>query len=199
MTPGSDITVATDGAVINFALVRYGTATHAVDTDQRRIPLTPTRLPAAAESPPSQGVAQLADSLGGRRLTQSSGGVPLSQLLAGQSGEFQIVGELGPALTAPPAPAPAQATVQSPATAPAPALAPALAPASPPATAAVPPAPPGPAAAGLCSASAPGRPCYRLSLPADPGVILPGYWMLFALNRRGVPSRAATVQVVPAG
>ena len=39
---GTTITVTTDSAVTGFALVRGGSATHTVDTDQRRIPLTPT-------------------------------------------------------------------------------------------------------------------------------------------------------------
>jgi galactose oxidase len=38
---GSTITVSTDRAVSSFSLVRMGTATHSVDTDQRRIALTP--------------------------------------------------------------------------------------------------------------------------------------------------------------
>jgi galactose oxidase len=36
---------------------------------------------------------------------------------------------------------------------------------------------------------------YTLSIPADPGVVLPGYYMLFALNAQGVPSVATTVQI----
>jgi galactose oxidase len=39
---GSTITVATKPAVARFALVRMGAATHSVDNDQRRIPLSPT-------------------------------------------------------------------------------------------------------------------------------------------------------------
>lgn len=38
---GGTITVTTNTSVTKFALIRYGTATHTVDTDQRRIPLTP--------------------------------------------------------------------------------------------------------------------------------------------------------------
>jgi galactose oxidase len=41
-TAGSTITVATKRAVTRFALVRMGSATHSIDNDQRRIPLTPT-------------------------------------------------------------------------------------------------------------------------------------------------------------
>jgi galactose oxidase len=35
---------------------------------------------------------------------------------------------------------------------------------------------------------------YSLSLPTDPGIMLPGYYMLFAINGAGVPSRASYVQ-----
>ena len=38
---GGSITVTTNTGVAKFALIRYGTATHTVDTDQRRISLTP--------------------------------------------------------------------------------------------------------------------------------------------------------------
>jgi galactose oxidase len=38
---------------------------------------------------------------------------------------------------------------------------------------------------------------YSLSMPsADPGVVLPGYYMLFALNAYGVPSVSSTIQVL---
>ena len=37
---------------------------------------------------------------------------------------------------------------------------------------------------------------YTVTLPSDPGIIIPGYWMLFALNREGVPSTAVTLQVL---
>ena len=36
---------------------------------------------------------------------------------------------------------------------------------------------------------------YTLSLINDPGVALPGYWYLFAVNKAGVPSVSWTVQV----
>jgi galactose oxidase len=36
---------------------------------------------------------------------------------------------------------------------------------------------------------------YSLALPADRGVLVPGYYMLFAMNAQGVPSTAYTVQV----
>jgi galactose oxidase len=38
---------------------------------------------------------------------------------------------------------------------------------------------------------------YTLTMPsADPGVVLPGYYMLFALNGSGVPSVSATIQIL---
>jgi galactose oxidase len=37
---GATLSVTTGGAVTNFTLVRMGTATHTVNTDQRRIALT---------------------------------------------------------------------------------------------------------------------------------------------------------------
>jgi galactose oxidase len=80
---GAAITVATDRPVASFAIVRMGTATHTVDTDQRRIALPPTTV---------------------------SGG-------------------------------------------------------------------------------------YRLTIPADAGVALPGYWMLFAMDAGGVPSVAKTIRI----
>ncbi|KAL8868405.1 MAG: hypothetical protein Q9174_005016 [Haloplaca sp. 1 TL-2023] len=42
VAPGAKITVTMNRAVTSFSLVRYGSATHSVNTDQRRIPLTPT-------------------------------------------------------------------------------------------------------------------------------------------------------------
>jgi galactose oxidase len=39
--PGATITVVTNSAVTSFSMIRYGTATHTVNTDQRRIPITP--------------------------------------------------------------------------------------------------------------------------------------------------------------
>ena len=36
---------------------------------------------------------------------------------------------------------------------------------------------------------------YRLTIPSDSGVVLPGYYMLFAMNAAGVPSVASSVQV----
>jgi galactose oxidase len=80
---GANITVATNRAVTVFSIIRMGTATHSVDTDQRRIALTPTTV---------------------------SGG-------------------------------------------------------------------------------------YRLTIPADKGIAVPGYWMLFALDANGVPSVAKTIRI----
>ena len=37
---------------------------------------------------------------------------------------------------------------------------------------------------------------YSLAVPADRGVVVPGYYMLFAMDANGVPSIARTVQVV---
>ena len=82
---GDSITVTTDSSVKSFSLVRYGTSTHAINTDQRRIPLTPS----------------------------------------GGAGENQ----------------------------------------------------------------------YKLEIPDDSGIVLPGYWMLFAMDGAGVPSEAWTVRV----
>ena len=44
VVPGNTITVKTNVAASAMSLIRYGTATHTVDTDQRRIPLTLTSL-----------------------------------------------------------------------------------------------------------------------------------------------------------
>ena len=38
---GTNLTVAADSAVTRFSLVRFASATHSVNTDQRRIPITP--------------------------------------------------------------------------------------------------------------------------------------------------------------
>ena len=37
---------------------------------------------------------------------------------------------------------------------------------------------------------------YKLTLPDDPGVLLPGYWMLFAIDKAGVPSIATTIRIL---
>jgi galactose oxidase len=39
---GATFTLTTNTAVTSFSLIRYGSTTHTVDTDQRRIVLTPT-------------------------------------------------------------------------------------------------------------------------------------------------------------
>ena len=36
---------------------------------------------------------------------------------------------------------------------------------------------------------------YRLTIPADNGIALPGYWMLFAMDSKGVPSVARTIKI----
>jgi galactose oxidase len=36
---------------------------------------------------------------------------------------------------------------------------------------------------------------YTLVIPNDPGIALPGYWMLFAMNAAGVPSVSKTIQI----
>lgn len=87
LAPGAALTVVTDVAVAGFSLIRYGSSTHTVNTDQRRVPLT--------------GVA-----------------------------------------------------------------------------------------AGTGSTT------YTVTLPADPGVLIPGYWMLFALSSDGVPSVSTKIKVL---
>jgi galactose oxidase len=36
---------------------------------------------------------------------------------------------------------------------------------------------------------------YRLTIPADPGIAVPGYYMLFALDAKGVPSVSRTIRI----
>ncbi|KAH7169897.1 galactose oxidase precursor [Dactylonectria macrodidyma] len=36
---------------------------------------------------------------------------------------------------------------------------------------------------------------YSFVIPADPGIALPGYWMLFVMNQAGVPSVAKTIKI----
>jgi hypothetical protein len=36
---------------------------------------------------------------------------------------------------------------------------------------------------------------YRMTIPANPGITLPGYYMLFALNSRGVPSVSVPIRI----
>ncbi|KAF2680123.1 carbohydrate-binding module family 32 [Lentithecium fluviatile CBS 122367] len=38
---------------------------------------------------------------------------------------------------------------------------------------------------------------YTVTIPSDPGVALPGYWYLFAINSAGTPSVAKTIKVTP--
>lgn len=83
--PGAQLTITTAQSVASFSLVRYGSATHTVNTDQRRVPLSPLSI-------------------------------------------------LGFA--------------------------------------------------------------HVVMLPSDPGVLVPGYWMLFAISSAGVPSVATTIKVL---
>jgi hypothetical protein len=39
---------------------------------------------------------------------------------------------------------------------------------------------------------------YTLAVPSDPGITVPGYWMLFALDAKGVPSVSAIIHIAPA-
>ncbi|MEA3130977.1 MAG: galactose oxidase, partial [Paraburkholderia sp.] len=36
---------------------------------------------------------------------------------------------------------------------------------------------------------------YLVTIPSDPGVVIPGYYMLFALNAKGVPSVSRTLRI----
>ncbi|MEX3894403.1 MULTISPECIES: galactose oxidase-like domain-containing protein [Paraburkholderia] len=36
---------------------------------------------------------------------------------------------------------------------------------------------------------------YLINIPSDPGIVVPGYYMLFGLNAKGVPSVSRTVQI----
>ncbi|KAI0191833.1 bleached galactose oxidase [Xylaria flabelliformis] len=83
--PGASLTITTAQSVASFSLIRYGSATHTVNTDQRRVPLSVTSV------------------------------------------------------------------------------------------------------SGLA---------YAVNLPTDPGVLVPGYWMLFAINSAGVPSVATTIKIL---
>ncbi|KAF4967788.1 hypothetical protein FSARC_4721 [Fusarium sarcochroum] len=40
-----------------------------------------------------------------------------------------------------------------------------------------------------------GKNAYSFQVPSDPGVALPGYWMLFVMDKNGVPSVASTIKV----
>jgi galactose oxidase len=64
--PGATITVTTGAAVPRFALVRTSAVTHTVNTDQRRIPLTPTSVSGTSHTlqiPADTGVALPGDYL----------------------------------------------------------------------------------------------------------------------------------------
>jgi galactose oxidase len=38
---------------------------------------------------------------------------------------------------------------------------------------------------------------YSITVPSDPGIALPGYWMLFVMDSTGTPSVATTIKVTP--
>lgn len=40
---------------------------------------------------------------------------------------------------------------------------------------------------------------YQLSIPSNPGVVIPGYYMLFAMNADGVPSVSRSIQITGTG
>ncbi|KHN94055.1 Galactose oxidase, beta-propeller [Metarhizium album ARSEF 1941] len=46
----------------------------------------------------------------------------------------------------------------------------------------------------LAAASAAGRNTYVADAPSDPGILLPGYYMLFVMNDKGVPSVSKTLR-----
>lgn len=46
----------------------------------------------------------------------------------------------------------------------------------------------------LAAASNPNN-SYDLTIPGDPGVVLPGYYMLFAINAQGTPSLASIIKI----
>ena len=41
------------------------------------------------------------------------------------------------------------------------------------------------------------RPQYSIKLPANPGILLPGLWMLFVVDAAGVPSVSKDVRIKP--
>jgi hypothetical protein len=54
-----------------------------------------------------------------------------------------------------------------------------------------------PLSIGTTTALSGGAYAYTLTMPsADPGVVLPGYYMLFALNSNGVPGVSTTIQIL---
>ncbi|KAI0147680.1 hypothetical protein GGR57DRAFT_515678 [Xylariaceae sp. FL1272] len=91
LSPGSSFTVTTTGDISSFSLIRYGSVTHTINTDQRRVPCQVTATTGSAAS---------------------------------------------------------------------------------------------------------GSVVNTIALPTDPGVLVPGYWMLFAIDAAGVPSVATTVQIL---
>jgi len=52
-----------------------------------------------------------------------------------------------------------------------------------------------PFSTALGNATVTGAQSWQLAIPSDPGVVLPGYYMLFALSASGVPSVSTTVQL----
>ena len=36
---------------------------------------------------------------------------------------------------------------------------------------------------------------YTLAVPSDPGIVVPGYWMLFAIDAKGTPSIAKIILI----
>ncbi|KAL8709767.1 MAG: hypothetical protein Q9220_005553 [cf. Caloplaca sp. 1 TL-2023] len=45
------------------------------------------------------------------------------------------------------------------------------------------------------TSTASGGNVYKVQVPSDPGIVIPGWWMLFAMNAQGTPSVAATINV----
>jgi len=45
------------------------------------------------------------------------------------------------------------------------------------------------------SATLAGGNAYRLAVPSDPGIVVPGYWMLFAMDANGTPSVAKVILI----
>jgi len=45
------------------------------------------------------------------------------------------------------------------------------------------------------SATLAGSNAYRLAVPSDPGIVVPGYWMLFAMDANGTPSVAKVILI----
>ena len=37
---------------------------------------------------------------------------------------------------------------------------------------------------------------YTLAVPSDPGTVVPGYWMLFAMDAKGTPSVATIIKLI---